>query len=256
MAEPNIEQGEGQRPPGNGGEVPDDLDALKAELAKATKQIGQLINENKASKADKAKLAEGLKRWNRIAADHGIEPDDLATLLAERSKAELAKARDTGEVDKLLENQRKTLEAKRAEVEEELGKAKTLNNALLIDAAIDSGLERVKVKPSLKKAAFALHRPKAKVIQDPDSTYGVRAVVEIGDGSHLTIEDYLKNWAENDPDAGEFMIGNQSAGGGAPGSGGVGARLGFKKRLEMTALEKSQYIRANGIEAYNKLPWK
>lgn len=259
MADPNLGQNEdpGRQPPPNGA-GPDDHDDesvdWKARARENERKLGQLINERKREKEDRKKLAETLKAWNSVAEEHNIEPDDLRQMLATRSEAELKSAREKGEIDKLLADQAKKFERQLAEKDQVIRSKETILESITIDQAIESELDKLKVIPALKKAAFMLHRPKARIIQDTDERHGIRVVMEVA-GDEMTVADYLRNWAENDTDADAFLVGNESVGGGAPPGGRRGGTVRGKPRSKMTAAEKSQYIRAHGKVEYDKLPW-
>ncbi len=239
----------------------DDIEAIKAENARLKKQYGDILNEKKRHTEDRKKLAETLKAWNSIAEEHQVEPDQIKEILAARDKVEEDQARDKGEVDKLLANQRRKFEAKIAQMEDAIrmlnenvisAKNKTIE-ALTIDTELENELQQIKVKPSLKRGAFSLHRPKLKIIEDEEAPHGLRVVAQVAD-SEMSVRDYLKNWAENDPDAWDYLVGNQSAGGGAP-PGASRIKGVFKPRSKMTAAEKSAAIDKLGPERYAQLPW-
>jgi hypothetical protein len=96
-----------------------------------------------------------------------------------------------------------------------------------------------------------LLRPKATRIDDPEGQYGMRVVMEVG-GDQMTVPDFLKAWAEADPEAQPYLIGNRSQGGGAPPGGRAGGPR--MQRGKMSPKQKSDYMTQYGIEAYNKLP--
>jgi hypothetical protein len=132
------------------------------------------------------------------------------------------------------------LAAERAEIE----KIRAVNQKIFADDALNRALDGIGIRPELKRGAYALHRGKVKVISDDTSDYGMRGVIQVGD-AQLGIEEYLQNWAGGDPEAAAYLQPSM--------------RPGRKRqwyRSEMSALQKSQYIREHGIELYNKLPLK
>ena len=250
MADPNLDQqADDQRQPPNGAsdDAQDGGDPQK-ELAAIKGQLAKILSEKKKLQADRQQLAEQAARWADVKAD----PAHVKALLAKLEDEDLQKARDSGEIDKLLQNQRQKFDRERDELAEQVKQKERLIEAITADRSLEEGLEKIKVKPGLRKAAFAFHRNKVKVISDSDAPHGIRVVVEIG-GEYMGVDDYLRHWAENDDDAGEFLVSNQSSGGGA--LGGRGGLREFKPRVRMTPLEKSQYIQKHGKAAYDKLPW-
>jgi hypothetical protein len=244
----DVEQTDDRRPPPNG--AGDDGEDQQSEAASLKAQLGKVLNEKKKIQAELKEAAEQAKRWSDI--ERHANPDQVKSLLAKLEDEDLQKARESGEIDKLLKNQKDKHDREKAELEERIAQKERLIEAITVDRRLQEGLEKIKVRPGLMKACFAYHRPRVKAIADPESPHGIREVVEIG-GEYMGVDDYLRHWAESDPDAVEFLVGNQSSGGGA--LGGRGA-LGLKPRSKMTPAEKSQYIRAHGKAAYDKLPWE
>ena len=73
---------------------------------------------------------------------------------------------DSGEIDKLLQNQKQKFDRERDELAEQVKHKERLIEAITADRSLEEGLEKIKVKAGLRKAAFALHRNKVKVISD------------------------------------------------------------------------------------------
>ena len=78
----------------------------------------------------------------------------------------MKKAREGGEIDKLLQNQKQKFDRERDELAEQVKQKERLIEAITADRALEEGLEKIKVKGGLRKAAFAFHRNKVKVISD------------------------------------------------------------------------------------------
>lgn len=255
MAEPNLVEDERrQQPNGTGDQDDDESVDWKAKALEFERKYGTLLNEKKRSAEDRRKLADALKAWNGLAEKHGVEPEQLEAMLSRQSEQELKSAREKGEIDKLLADKDKKHQRELEAEREERAKKEKIINAVLIDETIKTELDKLKVIPALKQAAFVLHRAKAKIVEDPEATYGIRVVMQIG-GDEMTVADYLKNWAANDPDAEAFLIGNESVGGGAPAGSRRGMVVAHKPRSKMSAAEKSAYIRNRGKVEYDKLPW-
>lgn len=252
MAEPQAQPGEGQDkrpPPGNGDDhQPVDWEARALE---AEKKLGAVLNENKRVKSARDDLASNIKRWNALE-EQGYTPEQIQEILGKQQKQDLDQARDKGEIDKLLENQRNTLEKQRIKpLEKELADERRLNNEVLLDSVLMAELGKV-CDPDLLEAAFAMHRGKAVMVEDPESKYKRKGMMLVG-GDHMEIADFVKNWAETNEKAQKFLKPSLASGGGAAGGTKFRRQL---YRLEMSAKEKSDYINQHGKPAYDALPMK
>ena len=223
------------------------------------KSLGQYEGERaKRQQTEKARqeLAEQLKTWN----DSGYTIERLREMAAEQEKTEIETAKAKGDVEKLLANRdakhARDLEKRdeiRASVEAKYESERQLNDRLLIDAEMNAELSKI-VEPLLMDGAFALLRPKAKAVEDADSPYGRRVVMTVGD-DEMPVKDFLKQWAEADPKAQAYLLGNRSQGGGAPPAGGrPGANGPRMKRSQMTPTQKVEYMNTYGVDQYERLP--
>lgn len=228
----------------------DDGKDLSEQLAEAKRELARLNRSFGTTVADRKRMSEALKRWNKL----GVEPDDVEDLLAKKQESEEKRARETGEIDTLLKNQAAKFAAQLAEKEALLAEKHRLIEALTVDAELTKELEKIKVRPSLMEGAFAIHRNKTKIVDDPEAPHGLRVVAEVA-GDNMPLNDWLKQWSENDPNAGDYLLGNQASGGGAPPGRNVGGAVRvYKGRLDMTPAEKSKFIRQWGKSAYDALP--
>lgn len=247
MAETQAARNEGTQLPPNGDDRQEaTYEDLQKQLADANKKIGRLTNDNASSKK---KLSEYLKQINETE-------DAKARESEEREQAEIERAKQQGdgrEIEQLLDNQRKKFEKDRQALEAKLDAERGLNNTVLLDSVLRNALSKV-VDDGLMDGAFALHRSKVKMIEDPEAEYGRMAVVAVGD-EFLTVDEYVKNWSENDEKAVRYLKPSLAGGGGAPGGSHVAGRKRWKPRKLMSAAEKSEAIRALGKAAYDKLPW-
>jgi regulator of replication initiation timing len=254
-SETETTQGATQAPPSrdrnSSEELPNDIDSLRAKIAALEHKAGEVLNENKRIKTSNQKLSEALKSWNDIAAEHQVEADQVKALLASREEADLQKARSQGEIDKLLENQRKRYEKELAAVQEQRKKDAALIEELTVNSTLRAELNKV-VEPKLLNGAFKLLRDKVISVEDPEAQYGMRIVATVG-GEHMPIEDYIRQWAESDAEAEPYLKPSLAAGGGAGGAKSV--LMGLKPRSKMTTREKSQFIEAKGRDAYLALPY-
>ena len=236
MADMQIDASEGQRvprnqPAGNGigaDELPDDVDALRALVLEERKKSGTLINENKAAKKAREELSGRLKSWNRLE-EEGYTAEQIQQILGKQEQQDLDKARDKGEIDKLLDNQRKKFEKDLAEKDKRIEAEMSLNNKVLLDNVLREELAKV-CDPDLLNGAFALHRPQIIMIEDPETDYGRKAVASVG-GEHMQVGDFVKNWAETNEKA--ISISSRAwlaAAGPAAAASKVCARLGTRTR--------------------------
>lgn len=257
MAEPQTPPAEGQdrRPsPGggpNGGEKePETIEELRAALETERRKASQMANDRARETKARQELSNKIKAWNSLE-EKGYTPEQVDEILGKQQKQELEQARDKGEIDKLLENQRKTLEKQRTQIEQQLEAERSLNNEVLLDSVLMQELGKV-CDPDLLEGAFALHRGKAVMVEDPESKYKRKGMMLVG-GEHMEIADFVKNWAETNERAQKYLKPSLASGGGA--AGGTKFRKSLYKS-EMTAKEISDYINAHGKIAFDNLPRK
>jgi hypothetical protein len=259
MAEPEVRPGDPGRPPpqsggGNGGDDAGPID-WQARAVEAEKKLGTVLNENKSLKKRTeaaAALTEKIKGWNKLE-EAGHTPEQIEEILGRQEAQNFEQARDKGEIDKLLDDQRKKYEQKIKAAEEKAQKVFQINQKLFVDDVLNRALDKVGIEPRLKRGAFGLYRTRFTVIEDPDSDYGMRTVVKVGD-DYMEPDEFMRNEAENNEDFAPYLKQSMAGGGGA--GGGAGARVRFKARSDMTAKEKSDYISQFGKAAYDQLPWK
>jgi hypothetical protein len=231
---------------------------LKSEIDKLKKQLGTVLNEKKRETEAKRALSEKLKGWADLEEETGLNVEQAREMAKARDAADMANAKDKGEIDKLLENQAKKFQK---DIEKHVAEAKNLTDqitlrqakidALTIDRELMDELAKI-VEPALLRGAYAIHRPKAKALEDSEAPHGVRVVMVVGD-DEMKVADYFKAWAEADPEAQAYLIGNKSSGGGAP-AGGKAGGIPRMKRSQMTAKQKADFMTAHGIDRYNQLP--
>ena len=268
MADQDVEQQQDQHeaPPPNGradeeaGD--DDREALRAELERLKSANGKLLNEKSKllkTEAARKKVSEEMKGWITLQDELDVEPDQVRELLSKREAADDKQAHDKGDVEKLLANRdtkhQKDLAKKDNELrqrEEVIARMRATIEALTVDAQLDAELSKF-VEPALKKGAFALLRGKFKAIDDEEAPYGVQVVVDV-DGDHMAPKDFVKAWAENDPDAQGYLIANQSRGGGAPATAGGKNNVPRLHRSKLTTKQKTEFIERFGFDRYNQLP--
>lgn len=237
----------------DGDDLPGDPEVLKRMLREERRRFGQAADGRAKERKAKEALTERLK-WALDLEEKGHSPAEIQQILEQRSEAELKSARESGNVDKLIQNAREKAEKEAAAEREKRQKAESLVQRVLIDDRLNRLLDKY-VEPKFKKAVFSMLRPTMETLEDPEDPYGVRTVVRVGD-DYMSDEEWLKQWAETDEEATPFLKQSLASGGGAAGANaGKLATLQFKARKDMTAAQKSQYIRQHGLAAYNQLPW-
>lgn len=238
----------------------DALEALKAERDALKKAHGDLLNEKKRwRKADEARAAitERLKKWLPLD-EEGADPDALREHMKAREEAELGDAKAKGDVEKLIANRDQHWGKVIAKKDEEtkklvdsLSKRDQTIQEITVDRELKDELAKI-VEPVYINAVFALLRPKARGLEDPEAPYGVRSVMMVGD-NEMSIRDFITQWAEADPDSQAFLIGNKSTGGGAPAGGRAGG-LPHMRRSQMTAKQISDFLGKYGADRFQQLP--
>lgn len=253
MADPQAHEGRDDKSPppggsnGAGDEGPIDWQTRAAE---AEKKLGQVLNENKRVKEARDKLSNELKKWNGL---EDADPEELKALRQERRNADHEKARESGDLDKLIRDARSAAEKERDQERARREKAEALVQRKMIDDELNHFLDKYGVDPKYKRAVFSMLRGRFETVEDPEDEYGVRAVVKVDD-AYMSGEEFIKNWAENDEEAVPFLKPSLATGGGA--AGGSGARSRIKPRSKMTAREKSDLIQEIGKARYDQIPWE
>jgi hypothetical protein len=238
MADPNPQQGDAGKAPGNGQpEMPDDVETLKAKYQALERQVGTLINERKKIADDRQKLVDGMKRWNSIEQEHGVDADQVKALLAQQQESTLKAARERGEVDVLLANQRKKFEHDISEKDKAIAKSRAFIDQLTIDQALSVELDKAGVDPRLKTGLAALVRDKLKRLEDPEDEHRYVIVAQIG-GNEMPLADYVRQQAETDPEFAAYLKPSQASGGGASTGRGIAGKT--KPRSKMSVAEKAQ----------------
>src|SRR6476660_3795812 len=131
----------------------DDAEALRAEIAALKKSQGQLLNETKALKKERQAeraLSDKLKGWMDLEEETGLNIEQAREMAKARDAADMANAKDKGEIDKLLENQakkfQKDIEKLRAEANglvEQIDKRQAKIDALTIDRELMDELAKI-----------------------------------------------------------------------------------------------------------------
>jgi hypothetical protein len=232
---------------------------LKAEIDKLKKQLGTVLNEKKRETEAKRALSEKLKGWADLEEETGLSLEQAREMAKAREEHELGEAKSKGDVEKLIANRDQHWTKIVGKKDEErnaliatMTKLRDTIHEITVDRELREEIAKV-VEPAFVNAVFALLRGKAKGVEDEDVPYGVRPAMAVGDDD-MPIKDFIKQWAEADPDAQAFLIGNRSQGGGAPASSKSAGGIPRMKRSQMTAKQKSDFMTAYGIDRYNSLP--
>lgn len=232
-------------------ELPSDVDELKRMLAEERRKLGQVTNDRaKATKA-RDELSKRMKTWMELE-EEGHSPDEIKAVLDKQTSAEVQKARDSGDLDKMIANATKAAKRQAEEERAKREKAEGLVQRVLVDDRLNTILAKY-VDPRYHKAVFSMLRSKVQAVEDSEDDYGMRPAVLVGD-EYIPAEEWVRKWAETDEESTPFLKPSLAGGGGA--GGGAGAKVGMKARLDMTPMEKSQFIRQKGLAAYNALPLK
>lgn len=190
------------------------IEDLKNQVEATNSKNSELLKELRTAKNKNKEL--DFDTYNKV-----LEENDTLKSELSKTKGELnLKAKD-------LEKLSGTLTEK-----ENYLKNLTLENSL------NEQLTKVGVKAELLPAVKALLKSQASVNENN---------VLIGDKA---ITDFMTEWSANDGKA--YIKAPINNGGGATGSNGTGATV--QKRSEMTHAQKGEFIKANGQEAYLKLP--
>jgi hypothetical protein len=252
MAESQTHEGRDEKsPPLNGqADPPADLEAALARLSELERKHGSLLNENKRIKTAREELTEKLKKWNGL---EDLDPEQVKVWRAERQQADHERARESGDLDKLIANARSAAEKERDQERALRVKAEALVQRKMVDDELNNLLEKY-VDPRYKKAVFAMLRGRFETLEDPEDEYGIRAVVKVDD-AYMSAGEFIKYWAETDEESVPFLKPSLATGGGAAGGAGAG-RARMKPRSKMSAKEKSDLISEIGKARYEQIPWE
>lgn len=190
------------------------IEDLKAQVEATNLKNRELIVENRKLNSKNKEL--DFDTYNKV-----IEENDLL-------KSDLTKIKnELGLKTKEFDN-----------ISNKLNEKESYLKNLTLENSLNEHLSKIGVKPEYMTAAKALLEKNAKVDENG---------VLIGDKN---ISDFIHEWSNNEGKI--FINAPANSGGGATGSNGTGASV--QKRSEMTHAQKGEYIKANGQDAYLKLP--
>lgn len=276
ISEPGMDQSipqapaGGQQGPNGAGQAPDeghdqapDVEAIRAELDRLKRHNGQLVQDNaklKRRNENVEKLSDRLRGWTGLEEEYQLTPEQVRDQMKARQDAEFGDAKAKGDVEKLIANRdqhwSKIVERKDTEIKAREDLSTKLRNTIheiTVDRELKEEIGRL-VEPPFVNAVFAMLRDKAKGVEDDDVPYGVRPVMMVGE-DEMPIKDFMKQWAEAEPDAQPFLIGNRSQGGGAPPGGRPGANnVPRMRRSQMTAKQISDFLTQYGDARFQQLP--
>jgi hypothetical protein len=209
--------------------------------------------KNAKRERDEARTkAKAVEQWERI----GKSPDEIAELLADRERQELAKAEKAGEWDKLRAQMNDKHQAELKALREELDMTRKSQQQYIFNAEATAAIAAANGNTKL---LLPLIRDHVKVEYE-DGRAVTRVVDSKGErrvnanGEDMSIADLVAEMRQSDDYAQAFKASGQS-GSGAPAnrtSGGAGGQV--KRRSEMNFEEKAAFIQANGQDGYLKLP--
>ena len=233
----------------------DEVDNDKVSIPKS--DFAQLKKQLKTANTEAKERREQLETYKEL----GLEPDEIKELLEARSN----KSGDSDNEDKIdkreLDKQRKSLEQKYSSQLEtkdaEISKMQARLETTLIESAAREAIVAEKGVPDLILGQVTKN---AKLFTNDRGGYDVRIVDDNGEtefndkGEYMTIADQVKALKtdeifgrafESSPKRGSGMQHQQ--GNGKPNVSVSKAELSKDRKAKMA------YIKANGIEAYNKL---
>lgn len=230
---------------------PEQVAELKAKAEQAQKRLKEFERNNKRLTTEKKQLEDFKKRLDKV----GLTADEIEEMVAERERAADEKAKQEGQIEQLLERERERRRNTETEWQKKFEDAVSARDQrieeLTLGHRLRDAIGKAGVRDELQDAAFLYHRQNVQKVEDPEEPDGFKWVGRYGE-TELSIEEYLKIWAENDPNAPAWLKPAVNTGAGAP--GGANGRAPAKKRSQMTTAEKSKYIADHGLERFQKLP--
>lgn len=214
--------------------------------------VGNIKNENKTLKGQMSQLA--------ALRDLGLTADEIKQMKADSDAAAEAKAREAGDFDSLKQQMIDNFNTKTEEFKGRETKLVGTIEKLLVDDAARAVLADPEIEGS-PVLLLPLIRDRVKVTETDDG-FELQVLQAKGGAPMLnaqnepaTLKDLFLEMKGKSEYAGAFKGLGQSGGGAPGGSGGNGGGApASKKRSEMNNAQKSEFIRANGLEAYNRLP--
>lgn len=186
----------------------------------------------------------------------GKSPDEIKALLDQESQREQDRLTQEGDWNALKTQMEQNHTNAIQEKEKRISKLQTTLEREMIDSRLQSVLSDKDVEGD---SLFLLPHMRGRVkLEETDN--GFNTVVLREDGSPLlnaqnqpaSLKDLALEYKGKEQFGRAFKGLNQSGGGGTGGgNGGPGGST--KKKTEMSALEKTRFIREHGIQAYNQL---
>lgn len=216
---------------------------IDTDTAEGKAELQKLIE--KETEGLKTKNAELLGEVKKTKDSFKSIQDQLDEIKAAKEEAEAAAAEKSGDVEKiktsLAQKHQKELDAIKAQLEQ----SKAMLNQTLIDKGLSDALVKANVAPHHMPAVTALIKATAKAeIIDQDGN-----AVAMFDGK--PINEFVQAWSQGDMGK-HYIAAPNNGGGGASGSNGNGG-AGTGKKADWSVKQKTDFIRENGKEAYDKL---
>ena len=201
------------------------------EAGKITEDEAKQLQEE-IVKEQQAKLQELQQELEKYKAEATKTKEILE---AERAKLqeELEKAKKEGNLDKIKE-----YEAKLGEKEQQLAELQKTITQLKVENTLNKALDKFNVID--KELVAEALKNRVKVDEQGN--------ILIGD---KPIEEGLKEFFESKP---HLLKAQGQGGAGAGAQGGASSFKGAKRRSEMSDVEKAEFIKQHGQEAYLNLP--
>jgi hypothetical protein len=204
--------------------APEVQEAITAAVEKAT---APLVAKRDELLGEVKKLRKGREIDPAEVEKLETEIDALKGQLSEATKAARKAAQDAEKATKAL-------------ADAEGYTANLLRDGALTEALVKAGV----TNPVHQKAAKALLREQVAVVAEGD-----QKIAKVGDKA---VGDFITEWAGSDE--GKHFVTAQEANGGGSQGGYRGGKGPAPKRSEMNHVQKAEFIKEHGPEAYSKLP--
>lgn len=220
-----------------------ELNMEDPEIRKAIEDAAErLFNEKaEALRAKNLEIVEEKQRANTRVESLQKELDELSDY---RRKSEAEKLAEQGKYNDALKLERETYSKQKAAYEERQAKQNAVIEELVVNRGLSEALIAAGVnQPTLLRAATAIWRDQVKLEYDDSGSPLAKVNGE-------PLKDVIEGWKTTD-DAKFFISAPANSGGGT--TGGKPLPIS-KKRSEMTAEEKSQFIKEHSLADFQKLP--
>lgn len=215
--------------------------------------IEKLESKKRIAEKEAIDRRKALDPWEKI----GKTPQEVAELIAKHEEDERKRAEADGDHAKILTQHQQKWAKEKETLEAELNAARTSERGAIISTSVMSALTKASVTeegadllPDRLAGRIKYETVDGKRVLKIMQADGETPMAGSGEGGTATFDDLVKEAVSKWPSL--FKGTGQSGSGKPPGQGGGGAAK--RKSDFKTEKERSAFVDANGMAAYNALP--